>query len=251
MADEVLRQLQSDFPSAEERENDDVFGETTTSKTQDDEKEEELPEALKNRHIRRLEAKLDRERESNIQLAAREAARSEYEKFAEKTKGLTVDERLLTLYGDNENGRKAAALTQSLLEDVAKRTKEETLSEIESSRQDSSRQVEVEKNTIETNLESIEDTYNVDLSGSSERSAGIRNAFLEFVEKLSPKDSEGNIEEYADFESSWELFQERIQKSNSRQKDLGSRGLTRSTGTTTDNTQDKLAQDFLRREGII
>lgn len=249
--DNVLKQLQNDFPAEEELEKtDDVFG--IESGTPGKESIEEiLPDELKNRHIRRLEAKLTREREANIEFAAREAARSEYEKFSDKTKGLTVDERLVALYGDNENGHKAAKLTQSLLEDAVKRGKEEALSEFESRQMAQAQEVEKYGDVIEEGLEAIEDDYNVDLSGSTEQSKQTRKSFLAFVGKLSPKDADGQIESYADFDSAWDLFQERLQKGNTRQKDLASRGTVKSTSAKTVSTQTSAAEQYLKDQGII
>lgn len=249
--DNVLQKLNKDFPSEEELEKtDDIFGIESTT-TQKEEVEEEMPEALKNRHIRRLEAKLAQERESNIELAAREAARSEYEKFNESTKGLTVDESLLTLYGDNENGRKAAQITQALLDKTAARARDEALAELGKAQEATSRETGENLNLIQEYLEEIEDTYNVDLSGSTESSKQARNSFLDLVSKLSPKDAEGNIESYADFDSAWEVFQERQQKANTRNKDLASRGTVRSASSSENKVQTTEQERWLREQGII
>lgn len=249
--DTVLSQLTKDFPSEEDLEkNDDVFGTNDTVVTEKA-TTEELPEDLKNRHIRRLEAKLAREREANIEFAARESARSEYEKFQESTKGLTVDESLLTLYGDNENGRKAAQITQALLDKTATRAKEEALADFNKSQEASAKEVDQYGDLIEERLEEIEDTHNVDLSGSTENSKQIRNSFLALVQKLSPKDADGNIESYADFDNTWELFQERQQKANTRNKDLASRGTVRSAASTENKTQVTEQEKWLRDQGII
>lgn len=250
--DSVLNQLNKDFPSEESLENkDDVFGLNESATTAKAEETEELPDELKNRHIRRLEAKLTREREANIELAARETARSEYEKFHQQTKDLTVDESLLTLYGDNDNGRKAAQITQALLDKTAARAKEEALAEFRNAQSEASQEVERYGNVIEESLEEIEDTYNVDLSGSTEQSKQTRNSFLTMVQKLSPKDSDGNIESYADFDSAWELFQERQQKANTRNKELASRGTVRSAANVEHKTQVTEQEKWLRDQGII
>lgn len=250
--DSVLSQLNKDFPSEEELDKTgDVFGTGEQEPSAKEEPTEELPDDLKNRHIRRLEAKLAREREANIELAAREAVRSEVEKFSEATKGLTIDESLLTLYGDNENGRKAAQITQALLDKTAARAKEDALSEFNKAQESVSREVAENGNLIDERLEEIEDTYSVDLSGSTESSKQTRNSFLALVAKLSPKDAEGNIESYADFDSTWELFQERQQKTNVRNKDLASRGMVRSAAPTEGKVLTTEQEKWLRDQGII
>lgn len=244
----VLDQLNKDFP-LEEEQRDEVFGDEIKKPEKED--EEVIPEDIKNRHIRRLEAKLAKERKANIELAARESARSEYAKFAEKTKDLTVDERLVALYGNDENGQRAAKLTQSLLEDAVKRAREETLSDVDSRQKAQAEETKKYGNLIEDQLEEIEEEYKVDLSGSDERSKQIRNSFLSLVNKLSPKDAEGNIEHYADFSSTWEIFQDRMQKSNARSKELSSRSMTRSGSQTEIKKESTVGEKWLREQGIL
>lgn len=246
----ALSQLETDFPADNSIvEGDGVFGETTSSEPEKE--SEELPEDLKNRHIRRLEAKLTREREANIELAARESARSEYEKFHETTKDLTIDESLITLYGDNENGRRAAQLTQQLLDKTATRAKQEALDEFNRAQQAAEREVTVQGKLIDDEIEAIEDTYGVDLSGSTESSQKLRTYFLNLVEKLSPKDAQGNITSYADFDSTWELTQERLQRTNTRNKDLGSRGMTKSNSSPAVTTEKTSSERWLKDQGIL
>lgn len=246
---DVLDQLSKDFPSEEDVEKtDDLFGTEVKPEVAE---EEDLPENLKNRHIRRLEAKLERERTSNIQLAAREAARSEYEKFRDTTKDLPIDERLITLYGDSENGRKAAQITQSLLEDVKKSAREDAREEFEKLNKSERQEVTKFGSLIEEKLEGLEDTYNIDLSGDSASSKQLRNSFLTFVGRLSPKDEDGNIESYADFDTAFELFQDRTNKALSRSKDLASRGTVKSGSNTSTKNPNAAAEQYLREQGIL
>ena len=59
----------------------------------------------------------------------------------------------------------------------------------------------------------------------------MRNDFIDFVQKISSKDREGNIVEYPDFTEAFDTFQElnKKQSSNSRAKELASRGTSRSS----------------------
>jgi hypothetical protein len=252
--DSVLKQLEKDFPSEEQLEkSEDVFGLNDSIVTSaKEEKEEGLPDELKNRHIRRLEAKLAREREASIELAAREAARSELEKFQEQTQGMSIDERVSSIFTKDDVGKRSAEIFQTLLNETKKQARDEALSELQNAQEASSREVKEYGDLIEENLEGIEDDFNVDLSGSTEQSRQTRNSFLTFVAKLSPKDDNGNIESYADFDSAWELYQERLTKANTRNKDLASRGTVRSSSANTEvKTEATQNEKWLRDQGII
>ncbi len=76
-------------------------------------------------------------------------------------------------------------------------------------------------------LESIEETFDVDLSNQK-----LRSEFLTYVERIAPKDKDGEIIEFPDMNSAWETFNERRTPQNSRAKQLASQGLSRSSETT-------------------
>ncbi len=83
-------------------------------------------------------------------------------------------------------------------------------------------------------FESIEDTYDVDISSSNPQAKKTRQEFISFVEKIAPKDRYGEIVDYPDMLSAFETFTE-MKKSTtqpSRAKELAARGLSRSAETT-------------------
>lgn len=84
---------------------------------------------------------------------------------------------------------------------------------------------------LESAFESIEETFDVDF----DRNPKLRSEFVTFVEKIAPKDRQGNIVDYPDMLSAYETFNE--MKSATRQpnraKELASRSLARSSETTT------------------
>lgn len=85
---------------------------------------------------------------------------------------------------------------------------------------------------LETAFETIEDTFDVDLT--SQKATKIRQEFVSFVEKIAPKNRDGEIIDYPDMNSAWETFSE-IKKSTqtpSRAKELAARSMSRSTETT-------------------
>ncbi len=248
--DNALDDFSKDFPSDESQKKDTDFlnptGEVTPAEI---EEVEEQPR--ENREMRRLRAKYQAEREAGIQLAARLEALSEAQKFAQETRNSDVDDRLKLLYGDDENGRKAAQLTASLLEDTAKRARQEALQELQSARDAENNEVAVNEKFIDEQLESLEDEYNMDLTSNTPIARKTRSGLLDMVERLSAKDREGNIVEYADFNEVFDVYRQTMERSdNSRQKNLASRGMVRG-GTTTEKVQNSAEVNYLKQIGII
>ena len=93
-------------------------------------------------------------------------------------------------------------------------------------------QVEVakEENYIDSQLEAIEDAYGVDITSETPQATKRRQEFLGLVEKLSPKGEGGIVTDYADFGTTYELYDETHKEKidNSRQKEIASRSMTRS-----------------------
>ncbi len=85
------------------------------------------------------------------------------------------------------------------------------------------------ENEVEQGFESIQETFGVDLD--AKESSKLRNDFIDFVQRISSKDGEGNIVEYPDFTESFNIFQEMNKKpaSNSRAKEYASRSVSRSS----------------------
>lgn len=206
----------------------------------------------KNRHHRRLESKLQAERESNIQLAARLQALTEAAQFRNEFRETTVDDRLLQLYGSDENGIKAARITQSLMEDFGKRAREQALADLKSEQTEREKRVSESQKFVDDELESLEDEHGIDLTSDTPLGRKNRADFLDMVEKFSPKDGSGNIQDYADFEQVFDVFQQ-TRKSGAgipRQKTLASRGMARGTSSSAPAV-DKAAERYLLENGLI
>ncbi len=249
----ALDEFAKDFPTAEEIQKQDDFltPKSEAAPEEDGAAQEEGEDGHKNRRHRRIEAKLQAEREANIHLNARLEALSEAAQFAKETGGLTVDERLIRLYGDDENGRKAAQLTQSLLEDTAKRARAEALDEMREQERRESREVAENESLIDENLEALEDEHGIDLTSNSPQGRKNRTEYLNMVERLSSKDEDGNIQEYADFNEVFDVYQRtRSKPDSSRQKDYASRGQVHSGGSAT-KAADTAGENYLRQHGII
>ncbi len=213
--------------------------------------EKKEDEGHKNRHHRRLEAKLQAEREANIHLNARVQALTEAAKFNQEFGAKTLDERLVTLYGDDENGKKAALITQSLLADTAKSAREQALEDFRETQRKEAQEVKESEQFIDGQLEELEDEHGIDLTSNAPAARKARSEFLGMVEKFSPKDEDGNVAEFADFSEVFDVFQKtRERPTNTRQKDLASRGQVRS-GSSSSKVEDIAGEKFLKDAGII
>lgn len=81
-------------------------------------------------------------------------------------------------------------------------------------------------------FEDIEDSFGVDISSNAASAQRTRAAFVEYLRKVSHKNADGEVDQFADIPAAWEEFQERNKpQSNQRSKELAARGMTRSTDT--------------------
>lgn len=98
---------------------------------------------------------------------------------------------------------------------------------------------------LENAFESIEETYQVDITSNSPLAKKTRQEFVTFVEKIAPKDKNGDIVDYPDMQSAWETFSE-IKKATStpsRAKELASRSMARSSEAPAQVSTTKLTFD--------
>lgn len=247
----AVDQFFDDLPKEEKIVSQDIFNEKTEIPAKD--KEEEIPDSIKNRRHRRLEAQVQEEREKRIALEARLQAQSEFEKFKSDT---TIDEDtkdLLTLYGNDDKGKQAAEITKALLQRVAQRTKTETLDELEERQINQASERRQYESYIDEQLEAIEDNFNVDVTSNAPNARKARREFLELVETLSPKDKDGTIIDYADFTGTWKMYQSKnsSNEDNERRSDIASKSMAKSSGTVnSDKTNDDAQRSYLRSIGL-
>lgn len=150
-----------------------------------------------------------------------------------------ADEVLLALTEivGNDTPQKIAAVTR-LRKALASEKAESVQRAVEELQTYTSQEVEAEQeeyeeaqNELVQGFESIEDTYGVDLL--SEKGKGLRGEFIDFIKRIAPKDEDGEVTQYPDFEETFKLFKDtRKAPSNNRAKDLASRGIARSTEAT-------------------
>lgn len=243
----VADEFAQDFPAPDQS---DPFNEAPKP-----EKEEDVAEVKEkdNREARRAKKALQEEREASILMAERLRVLSEEVSELKKFKGETresVDSDLhKVLFGSQEETpetRATAVNLQKVFERNMQLAKEGAIKELESRSQAGTQEFKRAKDFVDSEFEALEDKYGVDLTSPSK----TRDDFVDFVEKLSRKDDEGNITEYADFQNAYEVFQTLQKRDSSRQRDLGSRGMTRS-GNTTQTVADKANQDYLISIGVL
>lgn len=191
---------------------------------------EEQKEVRLNRRERRLQAKLQAERESNIALNERLKTLAEVERTVKETAG-EIDPRLIRVFGTSDEAKEVARHFTEILAETKESAREEALKEIEQRQAAIQSEQKEYESFIDSQLEAIEDQYNVDITSDTPAARKARREFLEMVEQLSPKDQDGTITDYADFGSTFDIYQKtrtEQKADNSRNKEIASKSMQRS-----------------------
>lgn len=245
------QQFLDEFNKPEDNNDPFAFLEQPTEKPAEETKGEKTPaEGVpepRNRREKRLMEKLQSEREAAIALAAKLEAITESKntRNSEEAEYLTIAERI---YGtQTPELREATELLKTALNGVKEEAKREALAEYQRIRQEEQQAVSKAEQRIDSMLEEIEDEYNADLSSAH------RVEFLKLLEKMSPKDSSGNIVEYADHYAVWEIYQDKLNRNKpvNPAKDIAARGMTTSAGANDTKLSNEAHERFLREHGII
>ncbi len=226
---------------------DEQFGGAEEVITEDKKEEdnEEGEDGKKNRRERRLEAKYQAERESSIALAARLEAMTEAQKFRSETEPKDYEKLAERIYGTETPEAVAATnLLREALKGVHQSAKEEAINEFKEEQRQAAQAVKKEEETLDSMIEELEDEYNVTIDKATS------SKFFGLLEKLSPKDSEGNVIQFADHHAVWEQMQ-MSKKPDNRAKEMAARTMVRSGGESTENLQVSVQEKFLRDNGII
>lgn len=215
-----------------------------------DETGDEVPESVKNRRHRRLEQQLQREREEKIQLKAELDARAKYETRPDHSQ--SIDNRYIEMYGDTEEGRRAAKIHASLIEDSQKQAEDRAYArfqqEVTATKAEEQRQIQL----LDDVAVRLEDEHGIDLTSNAPAARKANRDYFSLLEKMSPKDSQGNVSEFADFEAVFEIFQtQRAKPENTRQKDIADRSMVKSGPVSLAKVETDESEAWLRRNGII
>lgn len=174
----------------------------------------------------------------------------------EKKENDEVVESLIAVIGNDtpEKRRAVEALRDRLDEGTRK------ITEWENQQQQSEIADKEAEEQLESAFGNIEEKFDVDImSGkpdSLKRGNGFtytRQEFVSFVEKIAPKDANGEIVDYPDMNSTWETFSD-VKKSTatpSRAKELASRSMRRSAETSSEPVLKRGGQAFRNSDEFI
>lgn len=203
--------------------------------------EEDTEFKAKNRRERRLMAENTRLREEAIAASARAQTLAEIGKSQE---GADPLKKVRAIYGDDTPEKKIASdIMENTLREIEERAVQRAVEKFEGSRDEESKAVRQEEDTLDDILANVEDEYGIDDSD--------RKGYLTLLEKISPKDRDGNIIEYADPDYVAETYLKLKEKSSSRAKDLASRGMTRSGSSQPSDLERSQVEKELKALGII
>ena len=223
----------------------DAFGQVEVPVEKTDIEPEDAPEDVKNRRHRRLEQKYQAEREANIAMASR------LETLAEASKGTQSDSEYLKsierIYGtDTPEAQTATELLKNALQGAMNEARDEALQIFREEQQKASEAVGKEERTLDSMIEELEDDNGVTLSPDQQR------GFFTLLERLSPKDKDGNVIEYADHHAVYEEYKSKIaKKPENRAKDLSSRSMTQSGASGESKLQIDATERFLKENDLI
>lgn len=198
-----------------------------------------------NRQQRRLMERLKAERESSIELAKKVEALTESQRLS-LAQNPELNETLAKIYGTNTpEGAEATALLIKALQENRELAKKEALDEFRKEQAKAAEQQAQADEELEVMIDEIEEKYNVSVDQKTEQ------AFFTLLERLSPKDKDGNITSYADHNAVWEQLQSVKQQTTNRAKDLASRSMVRTGASPDTSVQADANERFLRENGII
>ena len=199
-----------------------------------------------NRRERRLTAKLQAERESSIALAARLETLTEAQKARQESEPAEYLKSVERIYGTGSpEASEATELFKTALKGVEESATNRALELFREEQRVASEAVSREEKTLDGMLEEIEDEVGTTID------APTRQGFFALLERLSPKDSEGNVTAYADHHAVWEELQARKKPADTSAKDLASRSMVR-TGASPDTSVADTAQErWMIQNGVI
>lgn len=239
-------QTQQDFLKDLEPENNgDVFEQPIVEPAKVDEEPKTPEEAPTNRRERRMEAKYRAERESSIALAAKLEVLTEAQKFS-RAENPEMDETIARIYGTNTpEAAEATALLQKALKGAEDRATERALTAFREEQAQAQAEVAKEEQSLDAMIEDIEDTFDITLDPQTQKQ------FFSQLEKLSPKDRDGNVVAYADPYAVWETMQSQKKPADTRAKDLASRSMTKTGASGGASVEADANEKWLRDNGII
>jgi len=214
--------LKGDEPNTEDPKKDEEGGDDSQGKGEDDDDDSSKIPFHKNPRIRRFI-------EKEVAKATKNLSTKDADALEQKASDSETGEDFVTAFEQvmgNDTPEKVHAL--KMLRQGLKSLEEKATAGVRQMEADRRAEAEAEKELAD-GLELIEENFDVDITSNDPKARKLKGEFMEFVERIAPKDKFGNVKDYPDFETSFELFKERIAKprSNDKAKELAARGLSR------------------------
>jgi len=222
----------ADFLNSITEKPDEIFKEEPSVEAEAD--TEEIPEP-KEKVSWAKDEKLQRfiEKQVEKRLAKHESEpRSVEQQFRQEVQDeIKLPPSFIKLVGnDTEEKKQVLKDLSSYFSGLKGEARQEFLEELKEQEQAQVQQDNAALSELNAGFEEIEEEHGVDLSTDTK----TRAAFVEYLRRVSHKNEDGEVDQFADIPAAWEAFQERAKpQTASRAKELASRGMTRSGDTTT------------------
>jgi hypothetical protein len=164
-----------------------------------------------------------------------------------------IDSFTAIVGNDTPEKIKALDALQKSLNSLDQRASQKAIQALEGIKQEELQADQKAEQELESAFDNIEKTFDVDITSNNPTAIKTRKEFVSFVEKIAPKDRNGDIVDYPDMTSAWETFSA-IKKSTatpSRAKELASRSMTRSAETTSEPTIKRGGAPFANSDAFI
>lgn len=175
--------------------------------------------------------------------------RSEERKFRQEVQDeINLPPALIKLVGnDTPEKREALKELSSYLESLPAKAQEQFEQRMVEQQQQVAQEDRDAVSELFSGFEDIEDQYGVDLTSGRASAIKLQESFKDYLRKVSHKNEDGEVDQFADIPAAWEEFQERNKSQPAtRAKELASRGMTRSSDTTSTSPQGSSWKDVDR-----
>lgn len=172
--------------------------------------------------------------EKEVEKRASQFKPSETRQFIEETKGEEDD--LVTAFehiigNDTPEKQHALNMLRKGITDVGEKATAQVIQKLQQEREQETEAERQAEEELTQGFENIEESYGVDLTSNTPAAKKTKSDFIEFITRIAPKNSEGQVIAFPDLEASFETFQEKRKApapTNNRAKELASRSMTRS-----------------------
>lgn len=161
---------------------------------------------------------------------------SEVQKFQRET-GTDTDELMESLVEiiGNDTPQKVSAINKFYknLSGLKQQGADQAIAQMREQAEAEQAEVARAEDELTDAFDNIESEFGVDITSNTAAAKKVRNGFIDFVKRVSPKNEDGDIVQYPDFAETWKLYQSTGSASseNTRAKSLASRSMQRSTDT--------------------